>query len=52
MAYIQRLIYSRFNIVLIAQTSFRKSLIMQAVLILYKGTISLIFLPLNEITKE
>jgi len=51
-AYIQRLIYDCTNVILIAQTGFGKSLILQAVLILCKGTISLIFLPLNEIAKE
>jgi hypothetical protein len=51
-AYIKKLIYNYTDIILIAQTSFSKSLIIQAVSILYKGTISLIFLPLNEIAKE
>ena len=49
---IQRLIYNRINVILIAQTGFGKSLIMQVISILCKNTTSLIFLPLNEIAKE
>ena len=52
MAYIQKLIYNCINIILITQTGFGKSFILQAVLILCRGTISLIFFPLNKIAKE
>jgi len=51
-ACIWRLIYNCTNVILIAQTGFSKSLILQAVSILCKGTILLIFLPLNEIAKD
>ena len=49
---IQKFIYNCLDVILIAQTGFGKSLIMQVVLILCKHSISLIFLPLNEIAKE
>lgn len=49
---IRRLIYNRIDVILIAQTGFGKSLIMQVISILCKNTTSLVFLPLNEIVKE
>lgn len=49
---IRKLIYDRIDVILIAQTGFGKSLIMQVISILCKNTTSLVFLPLNEIAKE
>lgn len=46
------LIYRREDLILIAKTSFGKSMILQAVSILLDKTISIVILPLDEIGKQ
>jgi superfamily II DNA helicase RecQ len=49
---LHHLIYLKNDLILIAKTSFGKSMILQAVSILQDKTISIVILPLNQIGKE
>jgi DEAD/DEAH box helicase len=49
---LRQLIYRRKDLILIARTSFGKSMIMQAVSILMQKSITLVILPLDQIGKE
>lgn len=49
---IHHLIYRKKDLILIAKTSFGKSMILQAVSVLQDKTTSIIILPLNQIGKE
>lgn len=49
---LRHLIYTRKDLILIAKTSFGKSMILQAVSILIQKSITIVILPLNEIGKE
>jgi hypothetical protein len=46
------LIYRQKNLILIAKTSFRESMILQAVFILLHKSITLVILPLDQISVE
>ena len=49
---LQQLVYKRKNLILIAKTSFEKSMILQAAFILMVKSITMIVLPLNQIEQE
>jgi hypothetical protein len=49
---LQHLIYKRKDLILIAKTSFGKSMILQAVSILIYNSITVVVLPLNQIGQE
>jgi hypothetical protein len=49
---LQHLIYKRKDLILIAKTSFGKSMILQAVSILIHKSITVVVLPLNQIGQE
>jgi len=49
---LQHLIYKREDLILIAKTSFGKSMILQAVSILIRKSITVVVLPLNQIGQE
>src|SRR5271154_579721 len=49
---LQQLIYKRKDLILITKTSFRKSMIVQAVSILIRKSITVVVLPLDQIGQE